>query len=165
MFQEKELNDSSIQEWCEKLDKCPRREMTKEETAMFLTCCFHEKDMPKHPELKKYLEESGMESLIYKRVKKIHTYSMEISVVIFLASICESPGMAVEYINFLQYQCKKLDIKHINMEIFASKIFPDGIFRKQDLMEMWDEQKVLFKDHGLLNLLDFPSCMKSIEIK
>ena len=106
-------------------------------------------------------------AILNERVKSSHTYTLELSVLVFFGAILDRPGIVVQYANYMQYKCWQHGIKHVDMESFSRYIFPMGFFSEDTLHEMWEKQKIIPKDGGALaNMLDHPEFMESIrEIK
>lgn len=157
------LTESSIEEWCKELEKCQCRQMTKDESDILLRATIAEKEIEKDDLYDKMVASNdNMVSMIHKRIKHCHTYTAGKSVVIVLAYICNSPGIAVQYCNFIQYKCHQKKISHVDMTAFSRLLFPWGFFKDDDLQRMWELQKVM-ADDGRMNMLDRNECMKSIQ--
>ena len=106
-------------------------------------------------------------AILHDRIKGCHTYTIENAVLLFLGSVIDRPGIAVQYANFMRYKCWQNHIKHVDMKNFSRHIFHAGLFTENTLCEMWDKQKFISEnDRGLVNMLDYPYFMQSIkEIK
>lgn len=163
MKQLSSLNESSIEEWCKELDKCQRRQMTKDESDILLRATLSEKQTTNDDLYDKMVASNdNMVAMIHKRIKYCHTYTASNAVVVFLAYLCNSPGMAVEYCHFIQYKCHQIKCSHVDMFVFSRSIFPWGFFTDADLQQMWDKQKAV-GDDGSVNMLDYNQLMKSIQ--
>lgn len=162
-----ELGPDAIQKWCEELDRKPKKEMSMEESDVFIRCTAYESNISHDPECQKLLKGWNAAAILNDRVKSFHTYTVELSVLVFLGAILDRPGIVVEYANYMQYKCWQHGIKHINMSVFSKHICPMGFFDEETLHEMWEKQKIVSKDgKGLGNMLDHPEFMESIrEIK
>lgn len=160
---ETELGPDSIQKWCEELDSKEKCEMSKEDTEIFFKIKLREDRINNDQHCKTMLAMS----ITHNRIKQFHTFTANNAVLMFMGCMIESPGIAVEYCNYMQYKCWQRGIKHIDMETFSRCIFPMGFFSEDTLREMWDKQKIIPKDGGsLANMLDRPEFMESIrEIK
>ncbi len=103
--------------------------------------------------------------VIEKRVE--HFYSFKINdhkLILFLCLLTESPGMAVMYLSYLQYWCKKSNIAILDFDVFCERIFPWGFPEKKQLSELWDNLKI--NTGGKLpsdNLLDYSTALNSIK--
>lgn len=160
---ETELGPDSIQKWCEELDSKEKCEMSKEDTEIFFKIKLREDKINND----QYCKAMLAMSITHNRIKQFHTFTANNAVLMFLDCMIESPGIAVEYCNYMQYKCWQRGIKHIDMETFSRYIFPMGFFSEETLREMWDKQKIIPKNGGsLANMLDHPESMESIrEIK
>ena len=164
---ETELGPDAIQKWCEELDRKPKMEMSKEEEDIFLRCKAYESNIRHFPECQKMLKGWNAAAILNERVKSSHTYTLELSVLVFFGAILDRPGIVVQYANYMQYKCWQHGIKNVDMESFSRYICPMGFFSEETLHEMWEKQKIIPKDGGgLANMLDHPEFMESIrEIK
>ena len=164
---ETELGPDSIQKWCEELDSKPKEELSQEDKIILKQFIPDEMDMDNDPKIKALFSGWNATAIMYDRIKNFHTFTADNAVLIFLGCMIESPGIAVEYCNYMQYKCWQHGIKHIDREAFSRYIFPMGLFSEDTLREMWDKQKIIPKDGGsLVNMLDHPEFMESIrEIK
>lgn len=156
------LTESSTEQWCKELDKCQRRQMTKDETDTLLRAILAENQKLEYDDYDKWVKSNdNMVAMIHKRIKYCHTYTASQTVVIFLAYLCDSPGMAVQYCNFIQYKCHQNKCVYVDMFVFSRNIFPWGFFTDADLQQMWDKQKA-YDDNGSFNMLDNSRFMQSI---
>lgn len=164
---ETELGPNSIKEWCQELDIKKKEELSQEDELFLRRFIPEEKEIENDPGIKKLLGGWNTAAIMYNRLKKFHTYTVSNAVLVFMGCIMNSPGITVEYCNYMQYKCWLYGIKHINMDILKKRIFPMGFFSEDTLREMWDKQKIIPKDGGsLANMLDYPEFMVSIcEIK
>lgn len=102
-------------------------------------------------------------AILHDRIKENHTYTIENAVLLFLGSVIDRPGIAVQYANFMQYKCWQYHIKHVDMKSFTRRILPAGLLTEDALYEMWNKQKYISeKERGLLNMLDNAYFMQSI---
>lgn len=114
MLRENELTASSIQEWCEWLDGQPRRGMTHEELDAVTYLAANEHLLNEYRSVKEIFDVSCMQQFIKKRIEEAHTYSISPTAILFLANLCDTPGIAVEYINYIQYRCWLNGVKHVD---------------------------------------------------
>jgi len=91
--------------------------------------------------------------IIYSRLKAIDI-EIGIPAIAWLSTFLKSPGDAVMYAHYIAYRFKKGDIEGvITLDSLLSKVFPRGRFSEEQLLELWDTQKVhMLPD----NLLDHP---------
>lgn len=164
---ESELGPYSIQKWCEELAGKKQEELTNEQAQTLIGCKMGEDKIEKDPEMKKLLDGWNGAAILNSRVKTCHTYTVSMAVMMFFGAYIESPGIVVQYANYMQYKCWQLGIKHIDMDVFCTRICPHGFFSEETLREMWEKQKYIPKDGGALaNMLDRQEFMTSIrEIK
>lgn len=165
---QKELGPDSIQKWCEELDRKPKRELSIEEGRTLMICGMNESHYRTDEDFKSLLGKWNAVAILHDRIKKCHTYTIENAVLLYLGSIIDRPGIAVQYANFMQYKCWQNGIKHVDITAFCRQILPAGLFSEETLHEMWDKQKYIPEDRtcGLMNMLDNIAFMESIrEIK
>jgi hypothetical protein len=105
--------------------------------------------------------------IINKKISSQFSYTVsDDRVVLFIALLTENPGLAIMYLWYLQYYCKKKNIQDVDLTIFARDIFPRGFPSKKDLEKLWDKQKIDNANEGFSdNLLDYRSAGQSIQIK
>lgn len=160
---ETDLGPNSIKEWCQELDIKKTETLSQKDELFLRRFIPEEKEIENNPEIKRLLGGWNTAAIMYSRLKKFHTYTVSNAVLVFMGCIMNSPGIAVEYCNYMQYKCWQYGIKHINMDILKKRIFPMGFFSEETLREMWDKQKIIPKDSGsLANMLDHPEFMESI---
>lgn len=104
-----------------------------------------------------------------KRIELTMNYTADNRVKLFIVMLCDgSIGQVVMYAYYMQYLCKKHNVKHITWEKFGMDFFPDGFFNLEDLHTVWDGQKVSRKGNdgiintGSDNLLDYGVASKSL---
>lgn len=101
--------------------------------------------------------------IIEKRIKYVYTFKVvDARVILFLACVTKRAGISVMYLAYLQYICKKQNIRELSFDKLTMDIFPDGFPKEEALKYVWDKQKVK-RDSGSDNLLDYQSAMKSIQ--
>lgn len=150
----KECNSKSIELWAEELDKQPKFETLSDNQELFILATMNEDNIEADPEAKQLIEEgNNMAALLFKRIKYMHTYTATKAVLLFLESICPSPGIAVMYCNYFQYKLFKRNQKKLDMQTLAF-IFPNGFFNEHTLNEFWSKQKVSV-ERGPDNMLDY----------
>jgi len=103
-----------------------------------------------------------------KRIDLTMNYTADNRVKLFIVMLCDSSiGKVLMYAYYMQYLCKKNNVKHINWEKFGN-LFPDGFFTEEDLNKAWEGQKVSRKgDDGKINtgsdnLLEYGVASKSL---
>jgi len=100
--------------------------------------------------------------IIEKRVEHCFTFKInDARVILFLSIISKSAGTAIMYLTYLQYVCKKINIKELDFDKLIL-MFADGFPTEEALHIIWDKQKVK-RDSGSDNLLDYQTAMKSIQ--
>lgn len=102
--------------------------------------------------------------LIEKRIEHCYTFRITDSrVILMLAQVSKVAGNAILYVTYLQYLCKKNNIKELSFNDFA-KFFADGFFSNEDLSNIWTSQKVDFDSKSMAsdNLIDYSTALKSI---
>jgi len=101
-------------------------------------------------------EKPFLYALIEKRLE--HCFSFKITdarLILVLAVISETPGSAIMYLWYLQYWCKRNDVRVLSFKQFCMDVFPYGFPLKSDLHKVWDDQKVLNPDSNrVYNLVD-----------
>ena len=118
--------------------------------------------MPMIPEAQKPF----LYKLIEKRLEHCFTYKItDARLLLMMVLICQTPGIAVMYMAYLQYWCKKNFSESIDLDVFCEKIFPWGFPGDDDLHKLWDSQKVEQNGPGSSdNLLDYSMAYQTIQI-
>ena len=148
-FRFKNLGPTSIQEWAADAEKEAKRTSTLSQKQMmtFMECQLGEQKLEKSTDLRKEFERGDFESqyggasVLYKRVKDYHTYTISIAAAIYIGSAVNSPHLAIIYANYLQYQAFKFKRKHVDMD-FVSIVFSNGFPNEQTLSKVWNAQKI-----------------------
>lgn len=162
---EKELGPDSIQKWCEEMDKLEREQLTQKEAETHIMCTINQDKINKDPAFNSVLlGRWNAVSILHNRIQTYHTYTIDNAALLFLGSLIDRPGIAVQYTNFIQYKCWQRGIKRVTMDSISKVIMPWGKFKMEDLQIMWEKQKYIASDkkHGMLNMLDKMGCMFSI---
>lgn len=159
-----ETPDSIEKFFCEKFEKTERHKMDDKTTKLLMdlislneTDIFSQTPKEEIPFLCK---------IIKSKLKTVFTYNIvDDRVILFIAHLAKTPGATIMYLWYLQYYCKKTDIKEVDFTIFFVLIFPRGFLSIDDLMILWEGQKIE-NQHPLQsdNLLDYKIAGKSIEI-
>lgn len=167
MLKENELTEKSIELWCDEMEKCTRRPYSDEELKYLKILTRKEDRIEKDPEVEKVIHQRGSMSLmILERMNYMHTFTMSKAALMMLSILCDRPGIAAEYLCYVQYRCHRQGISHIDMTAFCTYLFPKGPFRMDDLHRLWELQKIETTDSmfGILNLVDQTWCMSSLYI-
>lgn len=150
----------AIEDWCKNVDQAEKREMTKDESRIFISCFMHEKKMEQDPELMKILEsKDNYASVLWNRLK-LHTVEVSPVVCMFLGFHITNFGTSTMIANYLQYVAHRHGIKKIGMNDVGMKVFPHGFPTEETWRDLWYMQKA--DDGG--NILDDSSCGASIRI-
>lgn len=162
-----ELTEHSIEDWCKEfIEKGKFSPMNSEQAEMLVTCKISEPMIQNDENFDKEVKVFGLYQILKKRIDIIHTYTATKAVIMFISSFCSNPAMIVMMSNYLQYMAFKLNVRHIDMDIFCSKVIPDG-FPSEDSLEIaWRNQKVIKESSmGSDNMLDYTNSLESIQFK
>lgn len=106
-------------------------------------------------------DKSFLYLLIEKRHLVIYSFKLDKRTTFFLSYFCQTAGIVVMYLWYLQYECKLRNIDEITFEIF-SEIFANGFPSVEALHKLWVNQKVNAGGLGSDNLLDYTDAGKSL---
>jgi len=138
--------------------------LSKDLSGILLSCMSMPEDLKFPVEKKPFLLQ-----VITKRIQACHTFEIkEDRILLFLAAATESPGTAVLYLWYLQYWACKNNKHVIDFHDICAEIFPNGLFDKITMKDIWDGQKVQRKQDGSMgsdNLVDYSSAGESILMK
>lgn len=158
-------NPSSVEEiFCKEMDKAKKKELDNEYLELFVQ--LHSAGVVPTEKIKKE-DKFFLYDLIEKRVQ--YSFSYEINdarVILLLASTAKTAGIAVMYLTYIQYLCKKHGVKELTFETLCQNFFKHGFIDDTFLRVIWDKQKV--KKNQFMssdNLLDYQSAMKSIQFE
>ena len=150
----------AIEDWCKNVDQAEKREMTEDESRIFISCYMNESKMSQDPELMKILErKENYASVLWNRLK-LHTIDVSPVVCLFLGYHITNFGISTMIANYLQYVAHKCRIKKIGMNDVGMKVFPHGFPTEETWRKRWYMQKA--DDGG--NILDDADCLESIRI-
>ena len=157
-------NPNAVEEFfCKEFDKAPKSPMDKEDLELFMQL-YLSKTIPLADVAKK--DKFFLYELIEKRVAGCFGYKItDARVIVILSTMAKTAGSAVMYLTYLQYKCKKDNIKEVTFD-YICKLFPDGFIPDHELHKVWLMQKVEKGKNGSMssdNLLDYQSAMKSIQ--
>ena len=111
------------------------------------------------PEDKKEFEKLPFEAKVLIKRTSVFDYEItDLRVVFLLMYIAGSLGSIVMYLTMIQQFCKENNIKVFGVDKFV-KMFPMGIYSKEELNKAWDAQKVPGQPD---NLLDYSSALTSL---
>lgn len=150
--------EDSIQEIvCKPMSNLRVYELDKEKTVIMLALI----RLGNNWEMKEG-EESFITKLMKKRIEAVCSYTITDAALLVVALNIETPGQAVLYIWYLQYQSKKLKETHLTLDTICYKIFPNGFFSKEDLHTIWESQKIRANGMSSDNLVDYISAGESM---
>ena len=169
----KKLAPNSIELWAINAEKefaLSLRPMNKEEFGVLANVAEYERSLTQRFLLERDLENGSVPvpcaCALYKRVKKMHTYTISGPLASFVGFISKSFGEAAMYANYIQYKAFKHDREYVDLDFFFTECFPDGFPTDEVLTRMWDAQKVDFCEYGLTdNMLDYVEGQESISFK
>jgi len=163
MIDQKQITDGTLieEKFCKVFDNLQKHPMTQELSKAMISLLFADptKPIPK-------LTAEFLFRLITKRVEICFTFKItDWRLTTFLMFLSETPGNAVMYLTYLQYWCKKHNVKELDINIFCESIFPWGFPSKDDMLKLWDDTKVYNREGSSDsdNLVDYASAMKSIQ--
>jgi len=149
---------NSIEElFAKKFEQLNKYPMDNETSEIFVKLILSKNSEYEIPES----EKPFIYQVLDKRISVVHDYEVDDRVLLFLSWICKSAGVGVMYCWYLQYEAKKRGVDEITFEIFT-EIFAWGFPSEDGLSKLWDEQKVIRKDMGSDNLLDYPKAGLSL---
>ena len=154
------LNKESIEKIiCSQITQAVKNPMSKFEQEILVSLLLANKNFKIPQKEKPFLFQ-----LIEKRINACHTFSTDDErVILFLVSVCQSPGSAILYLWFIQFWCHFNRIKVIDLDIFCGKIFPNGFPSTECVNAIWDSQKLInVPKMGSDNLVDYNYCGDSI---
>lgn len=151
---------------CEPLSKLKPREMSNDLMDYFMSFAVSTEE---NVDVSKARKTIWQFNALEKRMEFL-TYTADNRVKLFVVMLCDGAiGKIMMYAYYMQYLCKKNNIKHISWETFGMKFFPFGFFDEQDMLKIWDGQKVSKIDsegkhhvQGTDNLIDYGTASKSI---
>jgi hypothetical protein len=150
-------NEYSIEEWCSKLDKEPRRTAL-DSAEDFINLYLNKDRIDSDESMSEKFKEHPLISIMLSRIKFIHNYEVTNSGIIFMSMLVNSPGECVMLVNYLQYKSVELDISKFDMDNLV-EIFPTGGWSEEIKSKYWELQKLpenLRSDYSD-NMLDYPS--------
>jgi hypothetical protein len=101
--------------------------------------------------------------------KRLPLYSFKIKddrLTLLLAYVAKSAGIAILYLWYLQWWCKKNGVSELNLDKACTEVFPWGFFKESDLQAVWDSQKVSVPENSSMysdNLVDYSRSGHSIQ--
>lgn len=159
----KELDGSSIERWAIDLDAKPKQALSEEDAELLIRCKANEEELEKDSKgsFEELLNGWNGVAVLHKRLA-LHSFTMSKAAKLFCGTLIDRPGMAVIMLNYFQYKCHSLKIKHIDMDTLCTRIIPNGWFTPYELHIAWESQKYISSDGSLLNMLDNLSFRTSI---
>lgn len=158
--------------WAEKVSKLPVRKMTQEEAEFYIKVFFNEKELNNDNVIIDALEKkkAGMASVLWLRIKHLHTYRITPSLALFLGnSIIKNFCTSTMIANYLQYIAYEHNLDIISVKEWNEIVFPNGYPTDESWNKAWDLQKItpeIRKEYGITdftdNILDYPQFSESI---
>ena len=166
---EETKNPNAIETYvCKEMEKCEREPMNKDTCDVFLRLMISRmQNKDRLQSIKKFEIPEKEKPFIVKMLEgRLQMYQFKINdfdLRFFIAIICVSPGNIVLYLWYLQYWCKKNNVKELDLELFSNKIFPMGFPSDKTLLRIWDGQKVKRKETMASdNLVDYGTAGQSL---
>lgn len=147
MYQE--ANKQNFKIWARKLDNSDTEGMSEEIGLLVINLLFG-------ATISDEARETFLFKLITKRVDAMHSYILEDEATVVIAALCQTPGEAVIYCNYLQWWSDENDRPKITLGDLCQSIFPFGFFSHDTLYKAWEDQKLITGE----NMLDM-ICHKS----
>lgn len=151
---------------CEPLSKLNPEEMSKDLADYFMSFAVSTEE---NIDISKARKTIWQFNALEKRIELLLNYTADNRVKLFVVMLCDGAiGKIIMYAYYMQYLCKKHNVKHVSWETFGMKFFPNGFFNEQDMLKVWDGQKVSKNDSegkshlGSDNLIDYGTASKSI---
>lgn len=132
------LTDPKFTEWCEKFLSTPTERISDELHRLLSTLWMMENN--KDQEFLKAMSESFIFRVVNSRASHIGLKIDEWTKA-NLAAICRVPGVAVMYVHALKHWQLINDDREIDVDQFV-QIFNEGFPSNEDLMNLWDDQKI-----------------------
>lgn len=159
-----------------------KSETVKQENAAETLFCMPFEKLPRLPMSKELMEiiisimlsqnvniPQSDKPLLYQAIEKRaqHCFTFKINdqkLLLFLCFLTQTPGMAVMYLTYLQYWCRKHNVKEMDFDTFCERVFPMGFPAKAEVSKLWDSVKVR-RSNGMSsdNLLDYQTALSSIQ--
>lgn len=158
-----ELNESSVEEWCEKyIENGEWRALNKLESEQLASIILYEDKFDEDDEINDFIKNHFPLSVMNRRIEVVHTYTVSPSVMLMMGNFVSNPAIAVMMANYLQYKVSQLDTDFINVLCFI-EIFRKGYPIENSLQIAWDNQKVIPDSQmGSDNMLDYRLFSNSI---
>lgn len=144
MFSEASLEN--FKKWAKELD-------TEQTCPMSETTAYLMMNLLMGSKLSKEAKEDFLFRIIDKRIQVMHSYLMDDEAKAIIATVCDSPGEAVIYCNYLQWKSDTENLPIITLNDLCMKIFPFGFFTHKSLKKAWDNQKI--KGDNMLDIIKF----------
>jgi hypothetical protein len=120
------------------LKDCDLTPMSEESSLMFLEIGM----MPKSMKLPKE-NQPILFQILQKRIEHCYTFKVtDERVLLALTLWCESAGVGIIYLWYIQGWCFKNNVREVDFDILATRIFASGVFSEKDMKSVWDNQKV-----------------------
>jgi hypothetical protein len=149
--------------FCQELEKTGKINPLGEEMMKILITLVTRKDLIDeiYDELKK---RTALVAILEDRLSTMNR-ELDKGAALFVGLACETPGDSVMYAYYLAHKMKQRNLgKTLDLETICMEIFPNGLFSKESLDEIWDKQKVSRGEgvSGSDNLLDYRKASESL---
>lgn len=165
---EETKNPNAIETYvCKEMEKCDRVEMDKDTMELLMKLLLMRMQNKDKSNKEEFSIPEKEKPFILKMLEgRLQLYQFKLNgndLRFFLAVLCKSPGNVVLYLWYLQYWCKKNNVKEVDLEMFGEKIFPMGFPSDKTLLRIWDGQKVKRKETMASdNLVDYGTAGQSL---
>jgi hypothetical protein len=134
--------------------------MSNEVTELYMLIGLMPKDTKLSTEEKPFVFQ-----VMEKRVEHCFTFRfIDERALLALSIWVESAGVSIIYLWYIQAWCFKNNVREVDFETLGMRIFLRGIFSKEDLKSVWDNQKL--KTNSMSesdNLIDYNVAGLSIQ--
>lgn len=108
-------------------------------------------------------EKPFLYKVIERRVEVCHDFKfVDNRAILFLCLNCDSLGDAQLFIWFIQGICKEQGQAEVDLDFLCQWVFPFGFPSKEELIRIWDAQKVERDGLNSDNLIDYLYAGKSL---
>lgn len=158
--------DAVEEYFCKPLDKETAVRLSDEQAEMFIQLSLTEMQ-PTWTEKSDEVEKDAMKLQAFAIVKtrsEVMGLKLSTAAKLFLAGICDRPGLIVMYLYFLAYRAKIKSVREINMSTLGQDLIPWGIPSEESFETAWTKQKVEGAPGTYTsgNLLDYPAASQSL---
>lgn len=167
------LTNDAAEKWAANVMSRCNTPLTEIQASYLVSVFMNEEEMEEDEEIKELCTNPAKGGLVCMAMNRCKSIGIELTrtAALFLGLILNSPGEVTMTAAYIKYKLKDCVDNKVSVSFLSTRCFPMGIPSEKDWQELWDMQKLDFKDLELMrqqssfapdNVLDYASSYQTL---